>query len=97
MNQCDERTRCKKIRALCDLAGASEKFNQFVDAGFTVEETQAALSQLLVRKNAVLPATGDTTTADLNAAAKADFAEQQRLGMTFGMTEEEWIKHAPKP
>ena len=92
-----ERIRCKKIRALCDLAGASEKFNQFVDAGFTVEETQAALSQILVRKNAVLPATGDTTTADPNAAAKADFAEQQRLGMTFGMTEEEWIKHAPKP
>jgi len=91
-----ERTRCKKIRALCDLAGAGDKFNQFVDAGFSVEETQAALSQILVRRSTVLPATGDTTTADPHAAARAEYAEQKRLNMTFGMSEDEWIKHASK-
>ena len=91
-----ERTRCKKIRALCDLAGAGDKFNQFVDAGFSVEETQAALSQILVRRSTVLPATGDTTTADPHAAARAEYAEQKRLNMTFGMSEDEWIQHATK-
>jgi hypothetical protein len=91
-----ERTRCKKIRALCDLAGAGDKFNQFVDAGFSVEETQAALSQILVRRSTVLPATGDTTTADPHAAARAEYAEQERLNMTFGMSEDEWIQHATK-
>jgi len=91
-----ERTRCKKIRALCDLAGAGDKFNQFVDAGFSVEETQAALSQILVRRSTVLPATGDTTTADPHAAARAEYAEQKRMNMTFGMSEDEWIQHATK-
>ena len=91
-----ERTRCKKIRALCDLAGAGDKFNQFVDAGFSVEETQAALSQILVRRNAVIPATGDNTPADPHAALRAEFAQQESLGMTFGMTVDEWIQHAPK-
>jgi hypothetical protein len=90
-----ERVRCKQIRALCELAGVPDKFNTFADAGFSVEQTQAALQTVLVAKHSVLPA-GNTQVADPHAKAKADFAAMQAAGMTFGMTEDEWIKHAPK-
>jgi hypothetical protein len=91
-----ERTRCKKIRALCDLAGAGDKFNQFVDAGFSVEETQTALTQLLAVKNPVLSASVAPQESDPHAALRSEFADLQKRGMTFGMTEDEYIKHANK-
>jgi hypothetical protein len=92
----DERARCKKIRALCDLAGAGDKFNTFVDAEFSVEETQAALSQLLTVRNPVLSASVTPQESDPNSALKAEFADLQKRGMTFGMTEDEFIKFANK-
>ena len=91
-----ERVRCKKIRALCDLAGASDRFNQFVDAGFSVEETQAALTQLLAVRNPILPAATTPQESDPHASLRAEFADLQKRGMTFGMTEDEYIKHANK-
>ena len=91
-----ERLRCKQIRALCDLAGSGDKFNAFVDAGFSVEQTQAALSALVVARNPVLAASVTPQESDPHSGLKAEFADLQKRGMTFGMTEEEYVKHANK-
>ena len=91
-----ERLRCKQIRALCDLAGAGDKFNAFVDAGFSVEQTQTALSALVVARNPVLAASVTPQESDPHSGLKAEFADLQKRGMTFGMTEEEYVKHANK-
>jgi len=91
-----ERLRCKQIRALCDLAGAGDKFNAFVDAGFSVEQTQAALSALVVARNPVLAASITPQESDPHSGLRAEFADLQKRGMTFGMTEEEYVKHASK-
>jgi hypothetical protein len=91
-----ERLRCKQIRALCDLAGAGDKFNAFVDAGFSVEQTQAALSALVVARNPVLAASVTPQESDPHSGLRAEFADLQKRGMTFGMTEEEYVKHANK-
>ena len=91
-----ERLRCKQIRALCDLAGAGDKFNTFVDAGFSVEQTQAALTQIVAARNPVLSASVTPQETDPHAGLRAEFADLQKRGMTFGMTEDEYVKHANK-
>ena len=91
-----ERLRCKQIRALCDLAGAGDKFNTFVDAGFTVEQTQAALTQIVAVRNPVLSASVTPQETDPHAELRAQFADLQKRGMTFGMSEDEYVKHANK-
>ena len=91
-----ERLRCKQIRALCDLAGAGDKFNTFVDAGFSVEQTQAALTQIVAVRNPVLSASVTPQETDPHAELRAQFADLQKRGMTFGMSEDEYVKHANK-
>ena len=92
----NERLRCKQIRALCDLAGAGDKFNTFVDAGFTVEQTQAALTQIVAVRNPVLSASVTPQETDPHAELRAQFADLQQRNMTFGMSEDEFIKYANK-
>jgi hypothetical protein len=83
-----ERDRCKKIRALCDLAGAGEKFNTFVDAGFSVAETQATLKDLMGKRGSVLDAAPEPP-ADPNAKYKAEFAQHRSL---LSVSEEQYIR-----
>lgn len=68
-----ERDRCKKIRVLVDLAGVPEQFNKFVDAGFSVAETQAALHSVVARNNPGLAETPSQTQPDENSRFKAEF------------------------
>jgi hypothetical protein len=89
-----ERERCKKIRALVDLAGVSDKFNTFVDNNFSVEETQAALRDIVAKKNPALSSTPDAQKSDPNASLKAEYAEAVKFKTTFGLSEEEYIKNA---
>jgi hypothetical protein len=70
-----ERERCKKIRALVDLAGVPDKFNLFVDNNFSVEETQAALRDIVAKKNPALSNVPEAA-ADPNAKYKAEFAAE---------------------
>ena len=92
----NERLRCKQIRALCELAGAGDKFNTFVDAGFSVEQTQAALTQIVAVRNPVLSASVTPQETDPHAELRAQFADLQQRNMTFGMSEDEFIKFANK-
>lgn len=89
-----ERERCKKIRALCSLAGLEDKFNQFVDAGFTVSETTEAIKAIQGKKSSSLSQDVDVQTADPDAAVKSEFAEISKFGLAMGMTESEYVKHA---
>ena len=83
-----ERDRCKKIRALCDLAGCGDKFNTFVDAGFSVEETQAALKDLMGKRGSVLDAAPEPP-ADPNAKYRAEFAQHRHL---LSVSEDQYIR-----
>ncbi len=91
-----ERIRCKQIRALCDLAGCGDKFNQFVDAGFSVEQTQSALALILPQRNPALGVAIDTQKDDAHAALRAEYRDLADRKMTFGLTEDEYVKHAVK-
>ena len=72
-----ERERVKKIRALVDLAGVSDKFNMFVDNNFSVEETQTALRDIVTKKNPALSSAVDpVVSADPDAKYKAEFAAE---------------------
>ena len=83
-----ERDRCKKIRALCDLAGCGDKFNQFVDAGFSVAETQSALKDLMSKRGSVLDSAPDPP-ADPNAKYKAEFSAHRHL---LSVSEDQYIR-----
>jgi hypothetical protein len=83
-----ERDRCKKIRALCDLAGCGDKFNQFVDAGFSVAETQSALKDLIGKRGSVLDSAPEPP-ADPNAKYKAEFAAHRHL---LSVSEDQYIR-----
>jgi hypothetical protein len=78
----DERARCKKIRALVDLAGVPDKFNLFVDNNFSVEETQAALRDIVSKKNPALSSVPEAP-ADPNARYKAEFAAEPRYAKSM--------------
>lgn len=83
-----ERSRCKKIRALVDLAGVPDKFNLFVDNNFSVEETQAALRDIVSKKNPALSNLPEPE-ADPNAKYKAEFAADPRYAKS--MTVEQFV------
>ena len=83
-----ERDRCKKIRALCDLAGCGDKFNQFVDAGFSVAETQSVLKDLMSKRGSVLDSAPDPP-ADPNAKYKAEFSAHRHL---LSVSEDQYIR-----
>lgn len=89
----DEKTRQKKIRALCQLANADPE--QFIDADFSVEETQSALEKLMVKNNP--PASdndgGDpgTPAKDENAKFKAEYAKNRETHEALGITQEEFV------
>jgi len=78
----DERARCKKIRALVDLAGVPDKFNLFVDNNFSVEETQAALRDIVSKKNPALSSVPEAP-ADPNARYKSEFAAEPRYAKSM--------------
>ena len=71
-----ESDRCKKIRALCEIAGCSDKFNTFVDAGFSVEETQGALKEFAVRSQKIVPEE-PAPEQEPDAKYKAEYAERK--------------------
>lgn len=83
-----ERERCKKIRALCELAGTPDKFNTFVDNNFSVEETQVALRDIVAKKNPSLSQTPEAP-ADPNAKYKAEFAAEPAYAKS--MTVEQFV------
>ena len=83
-----ERDRCKKIRALCDLAGCGDKFNQFVDAGFSVAEAQSALKDLMGKRGNVLDSAPEPP-ADPNAKYKAEFSAHRHL---LSVSEDQYIR-----
>lgn len=91
-----ERERCKKIRALCELAGAQDKFNTFVDNNFSVEETQAALRDIVAKKNPSLASTPEPQKADPDAALRAEYAELVKFKVTMGLSEADYIAHAKR-
>ena len=86
-----ERDRCKKIRALVDLAGVPEKFNLFVDNNFSVEETQAALRDIVAKKNPALASSPEPQIADPDAGLKAEYAEAVKFNVHMGLTEAEYV------
>ena len=77
-----ERDRCKKIRALCELAGTQDKFNLFVDNNFSIEETQAALRDIVGKKNPALSNVPEAP-ADPNAKYKAEFSADARYAKSM--------------
>lgn len=83
-----ERDRCKKIRALVDLAGVPDKFNTFVDNNFSVEETQSALRDIVAKKNPSLGSVPEAP-ADPNAKYKAEFSAETRYAKS--MTVEQFV------
>jgi hypothetical protein len=83
-----ERDRVKQIRVLCDLAGQSDKFSQFVDAGFSVTDTQAALRDLTAKRSRAIEQ-APQPEADPNAKYRAEFS-QHREHIT--VTESEYIR-----
>lgn len=83
-----ERDRCKKIRALVDLAGVPDKFNVFVDNNFSVEQTQDALRDIVSKKNPSLSQVPESP-ADPNAKYKAEFAAEPRYAKS--MTVEQFV------
>jgi hypothetical protein len=89
-----ERDRCKKIRALCELAGVPDKFNTFVDNNFSVEETQAALRDIVSKKNPSLSQVPEQTQKDPDADLKAEYAECVKFKVTMGLSESEYIANA---
>jgi hypothetical protein len=92
-----ERDRCKKIRALCELAGASDKFNTFVDNNFSVAETQAALRDIVAKKSPVLSqAVAQESESSEDAKLKAEYAEMVKFKVTMGQSEADYIAHARK-
>jgi hypothetical protein len=92
-----ERDRCKKIRALCELAGASDKFNTFVDNNFSVAETQAALRDIVAKKNPVLSqAVAQESESSEDTKLKAEYAEMVKFKVTMGQSEADYIAHARK-
>lgn len=90
----DERTRCKKIRALVDLAGVPQMFNTFVDADFSVEETQTALRDIVAKKNPKLSSVVEEPAADKDADLKAEYADMVKFKVTMGQSEADYIAHA---
>lgn len=92
-----ERDRCKKIRALCELAGASDKFNTFVDNNFSVAETQAALRDIVAKKSPVLSqAVAQESESSEDTKLKAEYAEMVKFKVTMGQSEADYIAHARK-
>lgn len=83
-----ERDRVKQIRVLCDLAGQGEKFGQFVDAGFSVTDTQAALRDLTAKRGGIIQQAPEPQP-DPDAKYRAEFA-QYREHIT--VTEEQYIR-----
>lgn len=83
-----ERERCKKIRALCDLAGCGDRFNAFVDAGFSVAEAQSALKDLMSKRGNVLDSAPEPP-ADPNAKYKAEFSAHRHL---LSVSEDQYIR-----
>jgi len=83
-----ERDRIKQIRVLCDLARAGDKFSEFVDAGFSVADTQAALRDLTGRKNSALESAPEPES-DPDAKYRAEFAANRDQ---FSVTEEQYIR-----
>ena len=83
-----ERTRCKQIRALCDLANAADKFNTFVDAGFSVEQTQAALKELMGHRQPQL-SNAPEPPADPDAKYRSEYQQHSHL---LSVTEDEYIR-----
>ena len=91
-----ERDRCKKIRALCELAGTQDKFNLFVDNNFSVEETQAALRDIVAKKNPALSNSPEPQKSDPDASLRAEYAEAVKFKVTMGLSEAEYIANAKK-
>lgn len=90
-----ERERCKKIRVLVDLAGVPERFNQFVDNGFSVDETQKALRDCLAKKNPGLSSVAPAEpVVDKDADLKAEYADMVKFKVTMGQSEADYIAHA---
>jgi hypothetical protein len=90
----DERIRCKKIRALVDLAGVPAMFNTFIDNDFSVEQTQFALREIVAKKNPSLSAAVEEPAADKDADLKAEYAEMVKFKVTMGQSESDYIAHA---
>ncbi len=63
-------------------------FNTFVDAGFSVEETQAALKDLMGKRGSVLDAAPEPP-ADPNAKYRAEFAQHKHL---LSVSEDQYIR-----
>lgn len=80
-----ERERCKKIRALCSLAGLEDKFNQFVDAGFSVAETTEAIKAIQGRKSTSLSQDAPKENPSDEERYKGEFAANPAMqnAMTF--------------
>ena len=83
-----ERDRVKQIRVLCDLAGQNDKFSQFVDADFSVADTQAALRDLTAKRGKAIEQ-APQPEADPDAKYRAEFS-QHREHIT--VTESEYIR-----
>ena len=83
-----ERDRVKQIRVLCDLAGQGDKFSLFVDAGFSVTDTQAALRDLTAKRGRAIEQ-APQPEADPDAKYRAEFS-QHREHIT--VTESEYIR-----
>ncbi len=83
-----ERDRVKQIRVLCDLAGQGDRFSQFVDAGFSVTDTQAALRDLTAKRSKAIEQSPQPE-ADPNAKYRAEFSQ---FGEHITVTEEQYIR-----
>lgn len=92
--QLAERTRVKKIKALCDLAGCPDKAQTFIDAEFSVEETQGALGAILEKQRKVLDDDDRATEPapeDRDARFKEEYQKNLQVHQRFGVSEEDYV------
>lgn len=92
----EERKRGKQIRVLCEMAGCPEKADKFIDAEFSVSETQDAIAKLLEKQNAVI-SSDDKTPADdkqatLEAKYRQEYAERKTIHQQLGISEADYIE-----
>lgn len=90
-----ERTRQKKIRSLCSLAGCPDKAELFIDGEFSLEETQGAITGILEKKNKIVSDNDEELNDDSDKrerAYKQEFQQQKQLHAKLGISEEQYVE-----
>ena len=88
-----EKQRIRKIKVLCDLAECPDKFSQFVDADFSVEEVQFALKEIAPKRNTALSEQDNVEepTASPDDNFRKEYRDFIAAGNKLSSTEDEYV------